>query len=102
MTGPSPDWLAEQQAAEHAFLARFAQLDAVLVRVDGYVRRAEDTAAALARLPNGDPAARLQEAADLRQVARIASHHLANLDRVHLLEEPRPARRKAGQRGASR
>lgn len=88
MGQPSSDWLAERRAAEQEFQERFANLEAVLVRVDGYVRRAEASAAVLARMPNGDPAERLREAEDLRKLVSIAAHHLANLDRVHLIEEP--------------
>lgn len=49
---------------------------------------AAETAAVLARLPNGDGTLRLQEANDLAQLLEIAKHHLANLDRIHLIECP--------------
>ncbi|KQT88908.1 hypothetical protein [Methylobacterium sp. Leaf466] len=98
----SPDWIADRRAAEHEFLERFADLEAVLLRVDGYIRRADEAAAALAKLPNANPADRQREAADLRRVALIAAHHLANLDRVHLIEEPSRIVRSNGRTAGAR
>lgn len=101
MGQPSPQWLAEQQRAEQAVIDRFADLDRVIDRVEALVRRADETARVLAATPNCDGTPRLQEANDLRQVLEIVKHHQANLDRVHLLEEPsrrpKPAARLGGR-----
>ncbi|GEP09848.1 hypothetical protein [Methylobacterium gnaphalii] len=102
MGQPSSDWIASQQVAEQALMNRFAGLDAVLVRAEGYMRRAESAAAALAVMPAGNPEARELEARDLRQLIEIAAVHLANLDRVHLLEEPRHRSSGPQRRGISR
>ena len=88
MGQPSAEWIAEQRAAEAAMLERFANLHDVLVRSDRRIEHLDVRAAVLRTMPNGDPAQVEQEAKDLRQLVAIATHHLANLDRVHLLEEP--------------
>lgn len=101
MTQLSAQWLAEQRRAEQSVIDRFADLDAVIGRVEMLIRRADETARVLAAMPNCDGTPRLQEANDLRQVLEIVRHHQANLDRVHLLEEPsrraKPAQRFGGR-----
>jgi hypothetical protein len=88
MGQPSRQWILEQERKERAVVDRFADLDAVILRVETYAQRAEESARALAAMPNCDGTLRLREANDLRQVLEIVKHHQANLDRVHLLEEP--------------
>ena len=88
MGQPAPAWISEQRRAQQAQIDRFHDLDAVILRVEAYAQRANETAAVLARLPNGDGTARLQEAHDLVQLVEIAKHHQANLDRIHLIESP--------------
>ena len=101
MGQPSRQWIAEQERAERELVDRFADLDAVILRVETYAQRAEESARVLAGMPNCDGTLRLREANDLRQVLAIAMHHQANLDRVHLLEEPnrrvKPAARQGGR-----
>ncbi|TXN38971.1 hypothetical protein FV232_00980 [Methylobacterium sp. WL30] len=93
MSEAFPDWIADQARAERDMVDRFHDLDAVLLRVDGYARDADERAALLDRLTNASGAARRVEAADLRQLIAIAAHHFANLDRVHLIEEPALSRK---------
>lgn len=102
MGQPSTDWIAEQHRAQQALIDRFQDLDAVIDRVERYAGRAAETAAVLARLPNGDGALRLQEANDLRQLLEIAKHHQANLDRIHMIESPSRAARSGSSTGARR
>lgn len=97
----SPDWIADQERAERAMVDRFHDLDAVLLRADGYAQSAEERAATLDRMPAGCGAARRQEASDLRQLIAIAAHHNANLDRVHLIEEPALSRKSRSREARS-
>ncbi|MGV7034873.1 hypothetical protein [Methylobacterium symbioticum] len=101
MAQPSREWIAEQERAERELVDRFADLDAVIMRVEGYALRAAESARALSAMPNCDGTLRLREANDLRQVLAIAKHHQSNLDRVHLLEEPnrrpKPTQRAGGR-----
>lgn len=98
---PSPEYIAQQRRAEQAIIDRYAELDRVIDRVEALIRRADETARMLTGMPNCDGAPRLQEANDLRQVIDIVKFVQANLDRVHLLEEPsrrpKPAARAGGR-----
>lgn len=102
MNQPSPDWLAEQAQAERQLVVRYDGLTQLLLRMDGYIRRAEESADVLARMPNGNPDARRQEAEDLTRCTKIVAHFAANLDRAHLLEEPSRRVSNLGQRRARR
>ena len=92
----SADWIAEQQRAEAEVVDRFRELDAVIDRVAWMEARERGIAETLARMPNGNGAVALQRAEDLRQMLAIVRHHQANLDRVHLLEQPSRRERKVG------
>ena len=96
MDQPSPDWIADQQRAEADLIDRFNGLDEVLLREGRRLEDAEARALMLDRMPNGSGAALRREIADRRQVMAIASHHLANLDRVHLIEQPARRERRSG------
>ncbi|MCJ2112957.1 hypothetical protein MKK64_17385 [Methylobacterium sp. E-025] len=89
----SPDWIADQARAERDMVYNYDALDAVLQRADEYARRADEVAATLDRLPGGCGEPRRREAEDWRRLIAIAAHHLANLDRVHLIEEPALSRK---------
>lgn len=92
----SASWILEQQRAEAELIERFRDLDAVIMRVEDEERRHRSMSEALAGQPNCNGAVALQRANDLRQVLAIVKHHQANLDRVHLLEEPSRRERKIG------
>jgi hypothetical protein len=103
MTQASPDWIAEKTAAEQEQIVRFDGLTALALRVDGYIRRAEESATALGQMPNADPTARLQEADDLRRCVQLVTFFAGNLDRVHLIEQPSRRETSAfGRRRAAR
>ena len=89
-------WIQEQQRREAEVIERFRDLDAVIDRVAFMEQRELAMAEDLARIPNGSGAVALQRANDLRQVLAIVKHHQANLDRVHLLEQPSRRERKFG------
>jgi len=92
----SASWIREQQRAEAEIIERFRDLDAVILRLESEERRCRITAESLAGQPRCNGAVVLQRANDLQQVLAIAKHHQANLDRVHLLEEPSRRERKMG------
>jgi len=102
MNQPSPEWLAEQAEAERALCVRFDGLTQLLIRLDRYATRAEESAAALARIEGGNPEARRQEAEDLRRTVQMVGFFAGNLDRVHLLEEPSRRAGATGRRRATR
>ena len=89
-------WIEEQRRAEAETIERFRDLDAVIARVEAEEQRHRITADALAGQPHCNGAVALQRANDLRQVLAIVKHHQANLDRVHLLEQPNRRERKFG------
>lgn len=92
----SASWIIEQQRAEAEMIDRFRDLDAVITRVEDEERRHRVTAETLAGQPNCNGAVALQRANDLKQVLAIVKHHQANLDRVHLLEQPARLVKKTG------
>lgn len=102
MNQPSPQWIAEQAQAERQLVVRYDGLTQLALRLDRYIARAESSADVLERMPNGNPDARRQEAEDLRRCAEMVAHFAANLDRVHLLEEPSRRPSNVGQRGVRR
>ena len=97
MSKPSAEWAAEQHRAEQEMAGRYASLNDRLIRVADHVTRLEARADRVAA-PSGSDASMLrQDVEDLRALARIAEFHLANLNRVHLIEEaPRQTRSSFG------
>ena len=92
----SASWIIEQQRAEAQVVELYRDLDCVIDRVERMESRERATADILARTPNSNGAVALQRAEDLRQLLAIAKRHQANLDRVHLLEQPNRLVRKTG------
>ncbi len=93
----SPEWAAEQHRAEQEMVGRYVALNDRLIRVEEHIARLEGRADRVAAMSGGDASMLRQDVEDLRALKRIAEFHLANLSRVHLIEEaPRQTRSSFG------
>ncbi|SEO42223.1 hypothetical protein SAMN04487843_101338 [Methylobacterium sp. ap11] len=59
------EWREREALKERRSIVVFETLDALARRLDGYAEAGRLTAAALAKMPHGDPGTREREAADL-------------------------------------
>lgn len=97
MGQPSAEWAAAQHRAEQEMAGRYAGLNDRLIRVADHAARLEARADRVAALSGSDASMLRQDVEDLRALVRIAEFHLANLNRVHLIEEaPRQSRSSLG------